>query len=1066
MTDKGLVYAHGSLRSKLKAASSLEVAARLLSEYIQQSINVGEVSVCFIFGELQQFSSSTAAGTAPRINQSNNSSLQLAEHDICWGKTKLELPLAISDVDQSDLPIELIELAHTQGVLSLAAVPICLGTVTVGFVECRCRQEYHRWREYEIVLIESAAELFGIWLEGRRQTEQNLQSSEVDDRARFAKQGNLLFVETDENYRITNVVGASETILGLSHDDLKSGTDVWRRIIHPQELRPLIKKMRKGHFSSREVSEEVRVVHQRTKEVRWVAVRGVGHVAKGPFGGRWEGFIFDVTDRRNAQDELENQGRRIRALYEVSSSLQVNMDPALVTLRGLRAIIQATKSDCGYAVLYDANSGKMEVVAAEGLSQTYLDKLLSLIDGRTLLRHVVESRQGILIPNIQEEPRAAIDLAMVDGLCSAIMMPLVFEDQILGAIVIFCKRANRFTSADLDLVQAAGNQIGLVARQAEYYSAERREASSFAALYRLTHQISKFLTPKEIAEQSFPIISAEVPTKRMWLGVLNEQGTHIVGQCGVGPGVRRHIVDMQIELELRHDFLDEALKTRRPVIVKSDQEMECSGFNRILKKLEIGTFLIVPLVSLGQVVGVLLLEPSSPSVFFAQRKLPLLTSMASEIAAVILARRFEAKMADADKMRMAGLLASGVAHNFNNLLQAVMGQASLIEMQVPEGSQLGSSARTIVESAGRGAALIRQLLNFTVQASAERAELSINKFLEDSRELYLSVLGSDVALEFKLAEGGRVLADTSQIQQIITNLLLNAKEAMNGKEDSVVKIITSQVRLRSGEIDPELSPGQYVRIDIVDNGVGMDKERLARCFEPFFTTKNVDNRTGLGLTGSGLGLSSAYSIARSHGGVISARSEPGEGATFSLFLPIAVTRTRALSLSESEIAAVQGQAHSQILLLDIDETLQVSVRAISEAMKLQVKLVSNRESLVETLKASGLRTKAVVIDLDRANYDVPKLLSSIRGMSSRIGVLGATADRKRWTATFSVTPSAIILDKPQSAWAIREALRTLAANRPGAAKIEKEITTGGRSSKAELELDDDSVDPAFYWEWD
>lgn len=1054
MTEGHKPYSQHSLRGRLRSAPDIRAGAEVLAAYAAGIFDLCEISVILSIGgpEIR-----AAAPNSP--GQSLSSAAAIAGGQACWGKIPIEIPLVASDLGRSELPDEILENGAKLGVLSIAVVPVFSGGRLSGLIECRSKVRFYRFREPEILALEAAAELFGLWIESRTQGSGAAFEKSSDDRARFAVQGNLLFIETDENYRINNVVGAAEAMLGLTPEEIKSTADIWRKIIHPQEVKPLIRKLRQGFFSSRDVRDEIRIIHQRTGEVRWIAIRGVGRVSSGVSGVGWEGFIFDVTDRRLAQDELEVQSRRIKALYEVSSSLQFNTDPALVALRGLRALIQATGSDCGYSVLYDANSGKMEVAAAEGLSEQYLDKLLSLIDGRTLLRSVIESKRGILLSDIQAEPRAAVDLAMLDSLRSTIMMPLVFEGSILGAIVIFCRKANRYNQDDFDLVQAAANQIGLVARQAESYTAERREASSFAALYRLTHQISKFLTPREIGEQSFPIINSEIPAKRMWLGVMNEQGTHLVGQCGFGPGIRRHIIDLQIEVELRHDFLDEAIRTKRPVIVRKGQKMECSGFNRVIAKLDPGPFIICPLVSLGQVIGALIVEPASPSVHFVQRKLPLLTGMASEIAAVILARRFELKMADAEKMRMAGVLASGVAHNFNNLLQAIMGQASLIEVQAPEESQLGESARTIIDSAGKGAALIRQMLSFTVRGSEEKAEIEIDKLLEDSRELYASLLGSDIVLELRLAEVGKVMGDAAQIQQIMTNLLLNAKEALQGRKDGVVRLAATQIRLRSGEVDRDLSPGVYIRVDVTDNGVGMDNEKLARCFEPFFTTKNVDSRTGLGLGGSGLGLSNAYSIAKSHNGILAARSIPGDGATFSLFLPVYSVQSEVISLNDDERAAITEQSLPQVLLLDVEEPLRVSIKAIAESLNMRVIPAPNRSDLIEAIQKGGSRIKAVVIDLDFASYDVIKLINLMRTISPAIGILGATADRGRWGSLFAARPRAVILDKPQSAWATRESFRALGL---GAADlIEKEAVKSGSTKDAVEAEGADSFEDIF-----
>ena len=181
------------------------------------------------------------------------------------------------------------------------------------------------------------------------------------------------------------------------------------------------------------------------------------------------------------------------------------------------------------------------------------------------------------------------------------------------------------------------------------------------------------------------------------------------------------------------------------------------------------------------------------------------------------------------------------------------------------------------------------MINFSTQGQGARQSASISKLIVDSQELYRSLIGKRVELDVRpCAEGFDVLIDPNQIQQVVTNLLVNAKEAIGTKDRGVVTIAASRLRLRSGEVDPELAPGVYIRVDISDNGQGMNAEQQLRCFEPFFTTKNVDPGTGVGLSGSGLGLSAAYSIIKQHNGLITVTSELGEGTTFSVYLPAQV----------------------------------------------------------------------------------------------------------------------------------------------------------------------------------
>ena len=813
---------------------------------------------------------------------------------------EVSLPLFVSDITRCRLSDNVIREMQDTSVKSTCIIPVFLSGKFFAAVEFRFSSCFHRWTRDDCLLIEQMADYCGLHL-GRIAISDSHLSRETSDKEtlvdelvgqyqRLAHFGNLIIVRTDGNLVVTNVLGQTEDLVGLTPQQIIDDPSVWFKFVHSADLRRLLLKISRSRPS--ELAEEVRIINQRTGLTHWLLLRAVPRFSsKRQFMG-WEGFGVDITDKHNAQEELISQGKRIEALYAVSRSLQSNGDPALVTLKGLNALVNATRSDCGVGYLFDGSNKNLEIVASVGLSKDCLKQLGEPECVNTLADHAVNGKRGILFDDIQSGPPPLVRISSREGLKSAIVIPLVFEESVLGIILLFRRGSGRYSAADFDLVSAASSQIALAAREAELFATEKVQSNSLAALYRLSHQLSQQVNMKEAVQNALPVIQEELVCKRMWLGIINDQGTHIVGQAGSGPGIRKHIIDLQIELGVRHNFLDDALRTKQPVVVNPGQKLECPDLERFFQQLDPGVVIIVPLVALGQSVGVLIVEPAVAVNFFAQNKLPLLNSMASEIAPVILARRLEARVADAQKMRAASLLASGVAHNFNNLLQAVMGQASLIEMQCEPESRAAHSARLIIEASCKGANLVKQLFSLSSADPFSPQPLSIKQLMDDSVSVYQSLLGNKVQLEVEIEpECGEVMGDYSSIQQVITNLLMNSKEAIGEvSTQGKVKISAHKVRLRSGDIDPELAPGLYLRVDIEDNGIGMNEDQIARCFEPFFTTKNVDARTGLGLTGAGLGLSSAYSIMKKHDGLITVRSQPGISTVFCLYFPAVTVR--------------------------------------------------------------------------------------------------------------------------------------------------------------------------------
>jgi len=243
------------------------------------------------------------------------------------------------------------------------------------------------------------------------------------------------------------------------------------------------------------------------------------------------------------------------------------------------------------------------------------------------------------------------------------------------------------------------------------------------------------------------------------------------------------------------------------------------------------------------------------------------------------ARHLEDQLRQAQKMEAVGRLAAGIAHDFNNLLLVIHGytELQLDSMSADDPGRKGMEE--VKHAADRAAALTRQLLAFSRKQVLEPKVLDLNAIVTDVSKLLGRLIGAHVALETILDPRlGRVKADPSQVEQILINLAVNARDAM--PDGGRITVETANVILDESfsENRPEIIPGKYVMIAVSDTGVGMDSETRARIFEPFFTTKERDK-------GTGLGLATVYGVVKQSNGYIYVYSEPGHGATFKVFLP-------------------------------------------------------------------------------------------------------------------------------------------------------------------------------------
>jgi signal transduction histidine kinase len=254
---------------------------------------------------------------------------------------------------------------------------------------------------------------------------------------------------------------------------------------------------------------------------------------------------------------------------------------------------------------------------------------------------------------------------------------------------------------------------------------------------------------------------------------------------------------------------------------------------------------------------------------------------ASKIARDITAlRRLEEQLRHAQKMEALGTLAGGIAHDFNNMLAAIIGYTELLQDAMPVGSPAGTWLQRVLTASLRAKALVQQILAFSRRTPVTRTPVSLAAVLRETLPFLRALLPSTMEMEAHLtSEATLVLADATQMQQILLNLGANARDAMGdtgGRLTIHLKVV--EVDAAFAATHPALHAGPYVRLTMRDSGAGIPPEVLARIFEPFFTTKEVGH-------GTGLGLAVVHGIVADHGGTILVESTLGQGSTFTLYLP-------------------------------------------------------------------------------------------------------------------------------------------------------------------------------------
>jgi PAS domain S-box-containing protein len=299
-------------------------------------------------------------------------------------------------------------------------------------------------------------------------------------------------------------------------------------------------------------------------------------------------------------------------------------------------------------------------------------------------------------------------------------------------------------------------------------------------------------------------------------------------------------------------------------------------------------------------------------------------------------RVLEDQLRQAQKMEAVGRLAGGVAHDFNNLLMVIGGYSEVLLAGLPRENPLHEKGRAIQLAADRATTLTRQLLAFSRKQLLELKVVNVNAIVQDMERLLRPLIGENIELITKLAtQAALTRADAGQLEQVLMNLVVNAKDAMPGGGKLTIRTQTTIVDDKHGSGPQFIRPGRYVMLSVSDTGLGMDRETQSRIFEPFFTTKEQGK-------GTGLGLSTVYGIVKQTGGYVIVQSEPGSGTTFHIYLPQAEGVAAEHKTISAPPVALSGT--ETILLVEDESSVRELVRDTLTAKGYKVVEAENGEA--------------------------------------------------------------------------------------------------------------------------
>jgi PAS domain S-box-containing protein len=630
-----------------------------------------------------------------------------------------------------------------------------------------------------------------------------------------------------------------------------------------------------------------------------------------------------------------------------------------------RTVVHQISSVFGYQLvsIYLLDGGGVALQAYVG----YEDVMWFIELDRGLTGRVARSGQAMFVRDAADEPDFIV---VAPGTRQAIIIPLKRGDgEVLGLLLVESTGAPVLKDDDFALLTLLGDQISVAIANARLFGELRASEQRYRSLLEQAAD-SIFVTDPE-----GHILDA------------NEQATILLGYTR-DELLRMHLPDLIV-------LADSAPAQEKTAILRGS----------------------------GRATMALNLRRRDGGIF------PVEISAAAIDAGVVLAivrdvserLRLEAQLRQAQKLEAIGTLANGIAHDFNNLLAAITGYADLALDATPSDDPRHDDLSQIARAAERGAALTRQLLTFSRPAAPERRPLRLADLMSETLHLLRPTIPSTIDIHAELPDDNWLVeADAAQLQQVLVNLVVNARDAL--PDGGAIRIVAANVLLDADQARRlNTPPGRYVRLSVIDSGIGMDERTASRIFEPFFTTKAHGK-------GTGLGLAVTHGIVRGHGGVIEVESQPSRGTTIAIYLPAS---TAAPHPAEDAPQVARHGQDELILVVDDDPAVCQLGQRILERYGYRTLTAEDGRTAVAIFAAHQAEVAAVVLDLTMPGMDGRATFYALREISD-VPIIFSSGQSAAELTVQLAAPDTVFIAKPYNlAELTRAVAQTIqAARRP------------------------------------
>lgn len=680
-------------------------------------------------------------------------------------------------------------------------------------------------------------------------------------------------------------------------------------------------------------------------------------------------IIPGITGGKQPEQELHRRNRELTLLNQVIAASVTSSEPEEFLASTCRELAQAFDLPHVVALLLSDDKRTARPVAGFNANGSVsLSNGLYPIGPESLLHTIFSLASPLVVADVQHEARLAHlqPLFCQNGISSLLLLPLTVEGRVIGLLALLAPEVGHFVESHLSLGWTVADQIA-------------------GALTRIQLQKQRTQLSAVIEQTADSVVITDAENTVLYVNPAFEK---VTGYS-------------------RADIIGQT-----PNILKSGKHTV--DFYRTLWQT----------ISSGRVWrGRFVNRKKDGSLFTEDATITPIRDEQGAIINYVAVKRdvtreleLEEQYRQSQKMEAIGSLAGGIAHDFNNILTGTNGFAELLQMQLPPDSPYQELVTRIMRGGQRATELVRQLLAFSRKQVVEPRVLDLNSVVSDLERMVLHFIGEHIQLTTNLApQLWPIKADPTQLEQIMLNLAINARDAM--PTGGQLKFETANVTLADETIPPqlELEGGEFVRLTVSDTGIGMSAEVKAHIFEPFFTTKELGR-------GTGLGLATVYGIVRQNSGFIWVDSEPGQGATFKIYLPRVAEVVTPQPQPEPALALARG---SETILLVEDEphVRELAAEMLSRQGYRVIVAADGTEALGLAAELNG-RFDLLVTDVIMPRLNGPDLAGRLKAIQPDLKILYVSGYTAEVVACHGVMgPDAVLLSKPFSPMLLAQKVR-------------------------------------------